>query len=371
MMDNVQKLGFGMMRLPQLDGAIDLAAACAMVDRFLEAGGLWFDTAWGYHGGQSEPAVRSAVVGRHPRARFRLATKLPVWLVKERADAERIFAQQLERTGAGYFDRYLLHALSRERLGQVEAQGLWDFAQSLKERGLVRSVGFSFHDTHDVLEEVLAKHPEAEFVQLQINYLDWEDECVQSRACYEVARSHRMPVVVMEPVKGGALAALPDQAARPLRARRPGWSDAQWALAFCQSLEGVGLTLSGMSDLAQMTQNLGTFAAFEPLDEADYAALRETAARLRSMPAIPCTACGYCVAGCPQHINIPEIFETATSVMRFGPQPGLIGQYQGLVAGGSGRASDCAACRACEANCPQHLEIARLMADCAALLEPR
>jgi predicted aldo/keto reductase-like oxidoreductase len=368
-MNNIAKLGFGMMRLPLAGSAIDFDTAYKMVDLFFESGGAWIDTAWGYHNGESEPFVGRAIARRHPRQRFLLATKLPVWLVEKPEDAQRIFQTQLERTGVQWFDRYLLHALNQERLERLEVNGLWDFARSLKAQGLIKSYGFSFHDTADVLESILSDQPDVDFVQLQINYLDWEDPLIQSRKCYEVARAHKKPVVIMEPVKGGMLAALPEEAAAPLRALHPDWSDARWALNFCLDLEGVDLVLSGMSAMGQMTENLDTFAAFSPLGEAERAALREAARRLEAMPSIACTACGYCVEGCPQHINIPGIFDIATSAMRFGAQPVLVNRYEELIKNGSGRAGDCIACGACEESCPQRLEIIRLLGESAALLD--
>jgi len=368
-MNAISKLGMGMMRLPQKDGQIDLGTTKQMADLFLEAGGVWFDTAWGYHNGKSEPAVGEAVVARHPRESFRVATKLPVWLVRAPGHAERLMQEQLSRTGAGYFDRYMLHALGAARLSALEEFGVWEFLKSVKARGLAKSIGFSFHDTADVLEGILSAHPEAEFVQLQINYLDWEDERVQSRKCYETARAHGVDVIIMEPVKGGVLGALPEKAAAPLRALHPDWSDARWALRFCLSLDGVSTILSGMSAPGHVTDNIHTFQNFEPLTEKELAALGETVAILNSMPSIACTACGYCVESCPQHIKIPDVFETATGVMRFGALPALTGHYEWLLSEGSGRASDCISCQACEAHCPQHLAIASLMADCAALLD--
>jgi predicted aldo/keto reductase-like oxidoreductase len=368
-MNAIPKLGMGMMRLPQKEGQIDLDTTKQMADLFLEAGGVWFDSAWGYHNGKSEPAAREAVAERHPRESFLLATKLPVWLVKTPEDPERLMQEQLSRTGAGHFDRYMLHALGAGRLPALEELGVWDFLKSVKARGIAKSIGFSFHDTADVLEQILAKHPEVEFVQLQINYLDWEDENVQSRLCYETARAHGVDVIIMEPVKGGMLSQLPDEAAKPLRALHPDWSDARWALSFCLSLDGVSTILSGMSEPGHVLDNIETFKNFEPLSEKELAALGEAVAILHAMPSIACTACGYCVESCPQHIKIPDIFETATGVMRFGALPALTGHYEWLISNGSGRASDCIACQACEEHCPQHLAIASLMVDCAALLD--
>lgn len=368
-MNVIGKLGMGMMRLPQAGGEIDLETTKKMADLFLEAGGIWVDTAYGYHNGKSEFAVREAVVARHPRDSFQLATKLPVWLVKTPEDPERLLQEQLSRTGAGSFDRYMLHALGAERLPLLEELGVWDFLKSVKARGLAKSIGFSFHDTADVLEQILSKHPEAEFVQLQINYLDWEDKDVQSRLCYETARAHGVDIIIMEPIKGGSLGALPAEVSVPLRALHPDWSDARWALEFCLSLDGVSTVLSGMSEPGQMTDNIHSFKHFEPLNAEEMAALKEAVAILQAMPSIACTGCGYCVESCPQRIKIPDIFETTTGVMRFGAQPGLIGHYEWLVSEGSGRASDCIACQACEAHCPQHLAIASLMTDCSALLD--
>ena len=368
-MNEIAKLGMGMMRLPQADEEIDLTTTKQMADLFLEAGGFWFDTAWGYHNGKSEPAVHDAVVARLPRESFKVATKLPVWLVKAPGDAERLLQEQLRRTGAGYFDRYMLHALGAVRLPALDELGVWDFLKTVKERGLAKSIGFSFHDTADVLETILSAHPEVEFVQLQINYHDWEDERVQSRKCYETARAHGVDVIIMEPVKGGVLGKLPEKAAAPLRAVHPDWPDARWALTFCLSLPGVSTILSGMSEPGHVADNIHTFQNFKPLNETELEALRETVAILHSMPSIACTACGYCVEGCPQHIKIPDVFETATGVMRFGALPALTGHYEWLLSTGSGRASDCIACQACEGHCPQHLAIASLMADCAALLD--
>lgn len=368
-MNQIKQLGLGMMRLPVANGEIDIAHTSRMVDKFIENGGVWFDTAWGYHNEKSEPTVRQTVTERYPRESFHLATKLPVWLVKTEDDPERLTQEQLRRTGATYFDRYMLHALNRGRLENLEKCKVWDYLKGLKERGVARQIGFSFHDTADVLDQILTAHPGLDFVQLQINYLDWEDDKVQSRKCYETARAHGVDIVVMEPVKGGMLGALPESVSKPLRAVRPDWSDARWALAFCMSLPGVATILSGMSNMEQLEDNLNTFQNFEPLTDADRAALDEALKILLTLPSIPCTGCGYCVESCPQKINIPEIFRTATGVMRFGQQPGLMGHYSWLVSEGSGRANECISCHACEGNCPQKLEIADLMAQSSALLD--
>ncbi len=360
-MNNIAKLGFGMMRLPLAGSAIDFDTACKMVDLFFESGGAWIDTAWGYHNGESEPFVGRAIARRHPRQRFLLATKLPVWLVEKPEDAQRIFQTQLERTGVQWFDRYLLHALNQERLERLEVNGLWDFARSLKARGLIKSYGFSFHDTADVLESILSAHPDVDFVQLQINYLDWEDPLIQSRKCYEVARAHKKPVVVMEPVKGGVLAALPDEAAAPLRALHPDWSDARWALNFCLDLEGVDLVLSGMSDMGQMTENLthirrifapwrggkGRVAGGRP------AAGGHAVDRLHR-PRLLCRG----LPPAHQHPRHLRYCHLRHALWR----PAHAGEpLRGTDQNRSGRA-DCIACGACEEKaCSQRLEIIRLL----------
>ncbi len=259
-------------------------------------------------------------------------------------DPEKLFQTQLARTGAAYLTATCCTRWTRAASPRWTNSRVGVFFRSLRDRGLARSIGFSFHDTADVLETILSAHPEVDFVQLQINYLDWEDDKVQARACYECARAHGVDVVVMEPVKGGVLAALPEIAARPLRALHPDWSDARWALAFCLTLPVVATVLSGMSDFDQLTGNLETFRDFEPLNEAELAALRAAAKALDAMPSIPCTGCGYCVEGCPRKINIPGVFETATSVMRFGPRPSLHGPLQ-VAWPAAAAARDCVACR--------------------------
>ena len=297
------------MRLPMLGEDVDLEQTKQMVDKFLEAGFTYFDTAYGYLGGKSEEAVKTALVDRYPRESFQLATKLPAWAGAQTAgEAKEMLQTSLRRTGAGYFDFYLLHNCGDDRTQAFDKFGIWDYALEMKEKGLLKHVGFSFHDKADVLDELLTKHPEMEFVQLQINYADWEDDNVQSRRCYEVARKHNKPVIIMEPVKGGLLADPPETVAQVLKAAAPEKNLPSWALRFAASLEGIITVLSGMSTLEQMEQNLATMEEFSPLSAQEQAVVAQAREALVSLPSIPCTSCQYCVKGCPAGIPIPRYF---------------------------------------------------------------
>lgn len=369
--DEVQgKLGFGLMRLPKVEDAsgerIDLGQVERMVDAFLDAGLTYFDTAYVYHDGQSERVAREALVERHPREAFTLATKLPAWKLEKPEDMQRIFDEQLERTGAGFFDYYLLHNVADEHIGIYERMGAWEWAQRLRDEGLIRHLGFSFHDTADVLDRLLTEHPEVEFVQLQINYLDWGHDVVQSGACYEVAERHGVPVVVMEPVKGGTLAKLPEDVAAPLTALDASASQASWALRFAASLPQVKMVLSGMSTEAQMADNLATLApsAFKPLTQEERDALHEVVSRYTSVETVGCTACRYCTPGCPQGIDIPAIISCVNNRRRYRDSRSEMA-YQRALTAGSARASACVACGQCESACPQHLPIIEVLKEAA------
>lgn len=369
--DEVQgKLGFGLMRLPKVEDAsgerIDLGQVERMVDAFLDAGLTYFDTAYVYHDGQSERVAREALVERHPREAFTLATKLPAWKLEKPEDMQRIFDEQLERTGAGFFDYYLLHNVADEHIDIYERMGAWEWAQRLRDEGLIRHLGFSFHDTADVLDRLLTEHPEVEFVQLQINYLDWGHDVVQSGACYEVAERHGVPVVVMEPVKGGTLAKLPEDVAAPLTALDASASQASWALRFAASLSQVKMVLSGMSTEAQMADNLATLApsAFKPLTQEERDALHEVVSRYTSVETVGCTACRYCTPGCPQGIDIPAIISCVNNRRRYRDSRSEMA-YQRALTAGSARASACVQCGQCESACPQHLPIIEVLKEAA------
>ena len=305
---NKKNLGFGLMRLPMQEDRVDIAACCQMTDRFMAAGGTYFDTALMYCGKQSESAVKEFLTSRYPRDSFTLATKLHAGFFNSKEERDTVFASQLEKTGVEYFDYYLIHAIDRNCYEKFTNLDCFNWLMDKKEKGLVRRMGFSFHDSAEFLDKVLTEHPEMEFVQLQLNYLDWDSEDVQSRQCYEVARRHGKDVLVMEPVKGGTLATLPPQAEALLRARHPDWSPASWALRFVMELPGVIMTLSGMSNDAQLEDNLFTVTDPVYLTEEDHAAIRQVVAILRGQESIPCTGCAYCVSDCPMGINTPRIF---------------------------------------------------------------
>ena len=364
----IPKLGFGLMRLPMIGGDVDMAQTKDMVDRFIAAGFTYFDTAYVYIGGQSEIAAREAIVKRYPRASFQLATKMPVWEIKKYEDMQRIFDTQLERTGAGYFDFYLLHALDHVRLAETENNGAWQFGSELKAKGLIKHLGFSFHDEAVYLDEILTRHPEAEFVQLQLNYADWENSKVQSRLCYEVARKHQKPVIIMEPIKGGSLAAMSPDCQAIFKAENPEASVASWAMRYAASLDGIVTVLSGMSTLDQMEDNLHTMSNFQPLQDAEYQAITRVVQEMEKIPTIPCTDCKYCVDGCPQKINIPGVFESFNSYKVFDNLASAKGHYHWVTVSG-GKASDCISCGECETHCPQHIQIIDRLKEAAAVLE--
>ncbi len=352
---NVPKLGFGLMRLPMLGDKVDIEQFKTMADMFLEAGFTYFDTAYGYINGQSEAAFKEAVILRHPRESFTVATKLPAWAgAKTAEEAKQMFRTSLERTGAGYFDFYLLHNVSETRKKVFDEFGIWDFVREKKAEGLIRHAGFSFHDTADVLDKVLTEHPEADFVQLQINYADWEDNAVQSRLCWETARKHGKAVIVMEPVKGGTLANLPAEVQKIFR--DGGTEPVDAALRFAASLDGVITVLSGMSDTEQMKQNLKFMKPFRPLDERERGLIDRALEALKARPGVPCTACRYCEKDCPMNISISQVFAARNTELVYGDPKGAKMAYQLALMQG-GRPSDCVACGQCEGACPQKIGI--------------
>jgi len=360
----MKKLGFGLMRLPSLDSAkspnVDMEQLKKMVDLFIERGFTYFDTAWMYCGFASEPAAKEALVSRYPRDSFTLATKLHAGFLKTKEDRDAIFHAQLEKTGAGYFDYYLLHGIEAGMYPVYEALDCFSWLLQKKEEGLVKHAGFSFHDKAELLDQILTKHPEMEFVQLQINYLDWESQWVESRKCYEVCVKHGKPVIVMEPVKGGTLARLPENAQALVNAMDPAMSVPSWAIRFAASLPNVMVVLSGMSDLSQMEDNTAYMQDFKPLTEKETATLFRVADIINSQIAIPCTGCSYCTDGCPQNIAIPQYFSMYNEDMRENlAQKGWTINFTNyeLVAAKAGKASDCIGCGQCEALCPQHLPI--------------
>ena len=358
--EEIRKLGFGLMRLPRVAGSedvIDIEQTKQMVDEFLAAGFTYFDTAWAYAG--SEEAIRKALVERYPREKFQLATKNAAWInCKTRDDAIAQFTASLERSGAGYFDFYLLHNLGNTRTKPFEDFGLWDYFLNERDKGTIKHLGFSFHSTAEELEEILTKHPEAEFVQLQINYADWESNNIQSRKCYEVARKHGKPVIIMEPVKGGNLATPPESVAKIFKDAEPESSCASWAVRFAADLEGVITVLSGMSSIEQMRDNLSYMKDFTHLTPAQKETIRKASEELARLPIVPCTTCNYCAKVCPMNIGISPSFHALNTYMLYKNYDLAANRiYFDVVMQGHKKASECVKCGKCETVCPQHIEI--------------
>lgn len=368
--ESTPKLGFGLMRLPKTkDGKIDLEQTKQMVDRFMEAGLTYFDTAYVYDDGDSERAAKAALVDRYPRESFTLATKLCAWMgAHDEKSAKQQFYTSLERTGAGYFDYYLLHALQAGNYKTYDKYHIWDFVKEQKEKGLIKHWGFSFHATPDILDQLLTDHPDAEFVQLQLNYADWENPDVTARENYEVARKHGKSIVVMEPVKGGALANPPTKVQEILRQADPKASFASWAIRYVASLDGIITVLSGMSNLEQMEDNLSYMKDFRPLNADEQQAIRQAQEAINGVKSIPCTACHYCTGGCPKQIPIPEIFAARNRQLVWGQLQEGQAAYDQLAAKGN-VASDCIGCGQCERACPQQIKVIQRLKECAAALE--
>lgn len=350
----MNKMGFGFLRLPQTGGgAIDSALLNRMVDAFLERGGVYFDTAYTYLGGRSETALRDALVKRYPRERFQIADKLPSWMVRSPQDCRRYFDEQQKRCGVDDFDVYLLHWLNQKNYEICERSGEFAFLRELKAQGKVGKIGFSYHDSAALLDEILTAHPETEVVQLQLNYLDWDSAAIEGRKCYEAAVRHGKSVVVMEPVKGGTLAKLPPKAEELFRAHRPD-SPARWALRFAQSLPQADIVLSGMSSLEQVLENMEDV---EPLTEPEQNLIRQAAQIIEEDTAVACTGCRYCTAACPKGIPIPDFFAMYNACRRTPGEDWKIQPIYQRMAADRAKASDCIQCGQCESHCPQQLRI--------------
>ncbi len=364
---DVPKLGFGLMRLPHKGPFTDIEQVKTMVDMFLEAGFTYFDTAFVYLG--SEAAIKKALVDRYPRDRYTLCTKLNASMIapNEKA-AKQQFYTSLERTGAGYFDYYLLHALMENNYKRYDKFRIWDYVADLKAQGAVRHFGFSFHAGPELLDAILIEHPEVDFVQLQINYADWESPSVSSRANYEVARKHGKSIVVMEPVKGGKLADPPEEIKRLFKEYHPDMSCASWAIRFAASLDGIMTVLSGMSDIEQMRDNISYMRDFKPLDDEELKIIREAQRIMGASPAIPCTACRYCVEGCPADIHIPEILAALNKRLVDGRLEEAAEMYSAAAENG-GKAGDCIGCLQCENVCPQRIGITGQLKKAAEMFE--
>jgi predicted aldo/keto reductase-like oxidoreductase len=369
----MRNFGFGGMRLPLLDEndpkSIDQNEVNRMVDLFISKGFTYFDNAYIYHSGESESAYKKAIVDRYPRNSFLIADKMPTMAVKCPEDYEKFFARQLERLGIDYFDYYLLHNIGHKTYEESEKWGGFDFLVKKKAEGKIKKIGFSFHDTPELLDEVLTKHPEIDFVQIQLNYIDWNNAAIRSRECLETARKHGKPVSVMEPVKGGGLASLPEKAEKILKKADPKMSIPSWGIRFAASCDGVFMVLSGMKSVEQVRDNTSFMENFKPLTEDEKNMLTGTVTDIISESVyIPCTACRYCTDGCPKNINIPSYFAIYNNYKLYGMRNFPMMHYR-KQSFGHGLASDCIECKQCEIHCPQHIEITKYLKEIAADFE--
>ena len=369
------KLGFGFMRLPltnpQDQTSIDYNQLNKMVDLFLERGFTYFDTAWMYMGYESEVALKKSLVERYPRDKFTVASKMPIGMLRSAAQQEEIFNKQLEKTGLDYFDYYLVHNVNANTIGNARKFDTFKFIADKKKEGKIKRIGFSFHDGPELLEEVLKEHPEVEFVQLQINYIDWDNASIQSRKCYEVAQKYNKPVIVMEPVKGGSLAMVPEKVEKIFKNAEPNMSVASWAIRYAASLDGVMMVLSGMSNMEQVEDNTSYMQNFKPLSEQEFKVVETAVKTLHDEVTIPCTACKYCVEACPMKIAIPDYFAlyNAEKQERRDKPFNAQAMYYANLTQTHGKASSCIGCKLCEKQCPQHIEISKWMKEVAKTFE--
>lgn len=369
--EHVKKnFGFGCMRLPMKDGAVDKSEMCRMVDTFLENGFNYFDTAHGYLGGKSETALRDCLTSRYPRDRYILTNKLTNFFFKKQEDIRPFFESQLAACGVDCFDIYLMHAQGADNFAYFKKCRAYETALEMMAEGKFHHFGISFHDRAEVLEQILTEYPQIEVVQIQFNYVDYDDPAVESRKCYEVCRKFGKPVIVMEPVKGGNLVNLPENA-KAVFEELQGGSPASYAIRFAAGFEEIRMVLSGMSDMAQMEDNISYMKDFQPLSDRELAAVRRVQEIFKSMNLIPCTSCRYCVAGCPKRISIPDLFAVMNTKQIY--HDWNADYYYNVVhtGQGKGKASECVKCGRCEKACPQHLHIRELLETVANEFENR
>ena len=373
----MSRLGFGLMRLPRLDqndpASVDLEQTARMVDLLLKHGCAYFDTAWGYQNYTSENVVKTVLTDRYPRESFQVATKLHCYFLQTKEDRDRIFFEQLKKTGLAFFDRYLLHDLNASYYEKYEALDCFDWLEEKKRQGLVKKIGFSCHDSAEVLDRILTDHPEMDFVQLQINWLDWESEGIQSRRCYETAMKHGKPVIVMEPVKGGTLASVPEEAELLMNALHPDWSPAGWAIRFAGSLPGVELVLSGMGSEEMVLENMQSVEEADSFGKTEREVLKQCADILRRSPSIACTGCAYCTEDCPANIPIPQYFKLFNKDLKEPERTAMSSsfEYYDQLTHFFGKASACIRCGNCEERCPQKLPVRNLLKEVSAHFENR
>ena len=359
----MDKLGFGLMRLPLTDPndarSVNIPELSEMIDHYLENGFTYFDTAWVYHNGMSENAVKTALSSRHDRSSYTVATKLHSGFFNSREDMDNVFNTQLEKMGVEYFDYYLLHGIEADSVNKYEKFNCFEWMAEKKAAGLIKHAGFSFHASPEILEELLTRHPEVEFVQLQINYLDWEHPGIRARECYEICVKHQKPVFVMEPVRGGTLAKLPPKAEELMKAAHPDWTIASWAIRFAAGLENVKVVLSGMTHMDQVVDNVKTMKEMEPLSADDMKVLDRVLEIIHATNAISCTGCAYCAPGCPMNICIPQYFALYNVDRQEAADKGWHpqGLYFSNLQKTFGSPADCIECGQCEGMCPQHLPI--------------
>ena len=359
----IKKLGFGLMRLPYAEKSdyehIDFEKTREMIDAYMAEGFSYFDTAWVYHGGFSEIVFGELVAKRYPREKFQVTSKMPLWGMKEKSKLQETFDKQLEKCNVDYFDYYFLHALNKDVVKTAESLGAFEWMQEMKKAGKIKHPGFSFHDSAEVLEQILTAHPEVELVQLQINYIDWESEGVQSRKCFEVCKKHGVLVSIMEPVRGGSLANIGDDAKKIFTDFNPKASVASWAIRYCASLDNILVVLSGMSNMGQLKDNMSYMKDFVPLSADERKCIEKATDVIKSTIVIPCTGCRYCTDGCPKKINIPRYFELVNEAERYGV--GLYKWHYNETMKNGGKPADCIGCKACEKHCPQKLKITELL----------
>lgn len=368
--EKMPKLGFGLMRLPRTDkenDVIDIEQTATMANMFLDAGLVYLDSAYVYKG--SEDAARLAITSRHSRDSYYITSKLNANVAKDVEDAKNQINVSLEREGVDYIDFYLLHAISDNNIARYEEWNLFEYVKELKEMGKIKHYGFSFHGTAKLLDKILTEHDDVEFVQLQINYADWNNPSVDSKGVYEVARKHNKPIVVMEPIKGGTLANPPQQVAELLKKANPNASLASWAVRFVASLPGVMVVLSGMSNIEQMQDNLSYMSDFKPLSEEESKVIQQAMDILQSIEQIPCTGCHYCTEGCPMQIQIPDIFTAMNFELIYKNTAGAKQRYENATREPHGKASACVKCGQCEMQCPQHIQIRDWLDKVAQTLE--